>query len=74
MGRQLAEEEGGQPHWKLCERTSGKKTGRRSSLKVYLCTVVIPPPFNFWFHEKELGTPPSFRHIRDITSEPVRSL
>lgn len=73
MRRQLAEEEGRWPHWKLCERTSGKKTGRKSSLKLYLCTVVIPPPFfSFWLHEKESGASPSFWRIRDTVSKPVR--
>lgn len=75
MGRQLAEEEGGWSHWKLCEKTSGKKNGRRSSLKAFLHTVAISPLFfSFWFSEKELETAPSSWHIRDTMPEPVSPL
>lgn len=75
MGRQLSEREGDCPHWKLCQRTSGKKTARRASLNVHLCTVAVSPLFfSFWPHEKEPEAVRSSWSIRDTVCEPVRPL
>lgn len=41
MGKQFAEENRSWSHWKLCERSSGKRTGSRTSLKVSHYIVAI---------------------------------